>query len=169
MNWLKASLVLVLLLGGCGYRPMSQPGAMPAGVKTLYIALFGNRTTEAFLENTLTDAVIERFGRQRRLRLIEEAGEADAVLSGALVGYGLSASAYNRLDQITEYRLSLAVEAELRRRSDGKVLWKGTVSWAEEFPNSLDKAVQEDNETAAAQLAAERLAEELHYRSLANF
>lgn len=170
MSWLKGGFLLVLLLaGGCGYHPMSQPGSLPDGLQTMHIGLFGNRTTEAFLENAVTEAVIERFSRQRGLNLVESPARADALLSGSLVSYGLAASAFNRLDQITEYRVSLTVEAELRRRSDGKLLWKGSLERSEEFPGSADKAAQEDNESAAAQLAIDRLAEELHYRTLANF
>lgn len=170
MSWFKAALIGVLLfLGGCGYQSMAQPGLLPAGVQTMHISLFGNRTTEAFVENAITDAVIERFSRQRGLQLLESAERAEGLLSGALVSYGIGASAYNAVDGITEYRLTLAVEAELRRRSDGRVLWKGTVQWMEEFPASSDKAFQEDNEAVAAQLAVERLAEELHHRILANF
>lgn len=170
MRWFKACLLAALLcLGGCGYHSMAQPGLLPAGVQSMHIALFGNRTTEAFLENAVTDAVIERFSRQRGLQLLESPEAAEGELTGALVSYGISASAYNALDQITEYRLTLAVEAELRRRADGKVLWKGTVQWAEEFPSSSDKSFEEDNEAVAAQLAIDRLAEELHYRTLANF
>lgn len=170
MTRLKGGLLLVvLLIGGCGYQAMSQPGSLPDGLQTLHIALFGNRTTEAFLENSVTEALIERFSRQRGLSLVEAPAQADAQLSGALVGYGIGVSGYDQRDQITEYRLSMTVEAELRRRSDGKVLWKGSVERAEEFPSSADKAVQEDNESAAAQIAVDRLAEELHYRTLANF
>lgn len=170
MNWLKGGfLVLLLLAGGCGYHSMSQPGSLPDGLQTMHIGLFGNRTTEAFLENALTEAVVERFSRQRGLNLVESPTRADALLTGSLVSYALGASAFTRLDQITEYRVSLAVEAELRRRSDGKLLWKGRLERSEEFPNSPDKAAQEDNESAAAQVAVERLAEELLYRTLANF
>jgi len=170
VTWLKGCFLLLLLLaGGCGYHPMSQPGSLPGGLQTMHISLFGNHTTEAFLENAVTEAVIERFSRQRGMSLVEAPARADTQLSGSLVGYGLTASGYNRLDQISEYRVSLTVEAELRRRSDGKVLWKGNLVQSEEFPSSTDKAAQEDNESAAAQVAIERLAEELHYRTLANF
>lgn len=170
MSWLKGGfLLLLLLMGGCGYHSMNQPGSLPGGLQTMHISLFGNRTTEAFLENAVTEAVIERFSRQRGMSLVEAPAKADAQLTGSLVGYTLGASAYSQLDAIAEYRVSLTVEAELRRRSDGKVLWKGTLQQSEEFPSSTDKAAQEDNESAAAQVAIDRLAEELHYRTLANF
>lgn len=170
MSWFKAALFGALLfLGGCGYHSMAQPALLPGGVQSLHIALFGNRTTEAFLENALTDAVIERFSRQRSLQLLESTDQAEGLLSGELVSYSITASAYNPADQITEYRLTLVVAAEMRRRADGRVLWKGTVQWMEEFPAAGDKTFQEDNEAVAAQLAIERLAEELHYRTLANF
>lgn len=162
-------LGLALVLGGCGYHPMNQPGLFPAGVRSLHIALFDNRTAEAFLESTLTEAVIERFSRDRNLTLAERPEGADAILSGTVLGYSLAAGAYNRLDQISEYRLTLVLQAEVRSRADGRVLWQGSLQRSEEFPSALDKSVQEDNETAAAQVLAARLAEDLHYHALADF
>ncbi len=170
MNWLLAVLLGgVVVLGGCGYHPMNQPGLFGGSIQSLHIALFDNRTAEAFLESTLTEAVIERFSRARNLTLVELPERADAVLTGTVLGYGLAASAHDRLDQISEYRLTLVMQAEVRRRSDGRVLWQGSLQRSEEFPASGNKSVQEDNETAAALVLADRLAEDLHYHALANF
>ena len=70
---------------------------------------------------------------------------------------------------IDEYRATMKVSAELRRVDDGKILWKGTVSWSEEYPADLDKAAQQDNEDAANDRVSKRVAEALFFRITDNF
>jgi outer membrane lipopolysaccharide assembly protein LptE/RlpB len=162
-------LVILSLLAGCGYHPPGRGGNLPAEVRTLHIELFANRTAEPFVENGITDLVTDEFARSRYLRLSEDKERADAVLSGAVSAYSTVPISYDRNDEITEYRSALTITATLRRAADGKVLWKGDLSWDEEYPSSDDKAVQEDNEAEAILLISDRLAEELYFRIVDNF
>ncbi len=163
-------LVLVFaVLSGCGYHLPGQGSDLPGNIRTLYIELFTNQTFEPSLENLVTNDLSEQFARKRSLRLVEDPSRADAVLSGAIAGYSTAAASYDRTDRITEYRATMKVSAVLRRFRDDKILWKGTVSWSEEYPADLDKAAQEDNEAAAIERISERVAEELFFRITDNF
>lgn len=162
-------LILLLLLGGCGYQLSGRGTALPADVQTLHIELFANRTAEPYLENRVTDATTSWFARPHFLQLVEQAGAADAVLGGTVSAYSTAPISYDRSDVITEYRSIMTVDAVLRRSSDGRVLWKGQVEWSEEYPASLDKGAQEDNEAAAIDVIAERVAQEIYTRILESF
>lgn len=162
-------LALLTPLWGCGYHIPGRASSLPPEVQTLYVELFTNRTVEPFLENRLTDLVTEEFARRSVLRLTEDRERADAVLSGSVTTYATAPVSYGRDDEITEYRSSLTLSAMLRRRSDGKALWKGDLSWTEEYPSSDDKSAQEDNEEAAITEISARLAEELYFRIVDNF
>lgn len=162
-------VALLSLLGGCGYHLPGRGNNLPPDVQTLYVEIFANRTTEPFLENRITDLVTQEFARRRSLRLIEDAARADAVLSGTVASYASSSISYGSDDEVTEYRSSMVISAHLRRSADGKTLWKGTLSWTEEYPSSDDKTVQEDNEAAAIEEISARLAEELYFRIVDNF
>lgn len=165
---LLLSAMLLLLLTGCGYRFAGQVNNLPDDVRTLYVELFVNRTFEPYLENRLTDQVVEEFARHRTLRTVERK-KADASLSGIIKSYVTGPVSYDRDDEITEYRSKLTLLATVRRTDTGKVLWKGALSWTEEYPASDDKIVQEDNEAAAIGVIVDRLAEELHFRVVENF
>lgn len=161
--------MLPFFLGGCGYHFSGQANNLPPEIRSLYIELFANRTTEPFLENLITNQVTEEFARSRSLHLTEDRTPSDAVLSGTVSAYSTSPISFGRNDEITEYRSDMTVDAVLFRTSDGKTLWKGNLSWTEEYPSNDDKAVQEDNEAEAIEVIAERLAEELYFRIVDNF
>jgi outer membrane lipopolysaccharide assembly protein LptE/RlpB len=162
-------LFAALLLGGCGYHLPGRGAGLPAEVQTLYIELFSNRTTEPFLENRITDRVTDRFARKRSLRLVEKRDRADAILTGVVTSYLTTPISYDRRDVITEYRSTMTIAVTLRQTADDRVLWKGSVDWSEEYPASLDKSAQEDNEAAAIVGIVDRLSQELYFRIMENF
>ncbi len=165
LSWL---LLCVLLLAGCGYHRPGQ-GESLGQVSALQVQLFVNQTYEPFLENVLTNAVTQRFLRTQRWRLVENPAQADAVFSGTVVDYRSVPVSFDAKDNVLEYRAQIKAAGELRRQEDGRVLWKGTLTWSEEYPGSLDKGRQEDEEAVAINSIAERLAEEFYFHLTDNF
>ncbi|NLC70555.1 MAG: hypothetical protein GX751_04255 [Desulfuromonadaceae bacterium] len=166
-------LVLFLLAGlfGCGYHlPGGQGDRLPEGVRVIYVAFFENRTSEPFLENLVSNAVIRRFSKALNVEVVEDPKAAEAILSGTVSSYMSSASAYSgREDDITEYRSSITCQAVLRSVGDNRVLWKGSASWSDEYQASFDRGLEESGEALAQKDISERLAEELYNRITANF
>jgi outer membrane lipopolysaccharide assembly protein LptE/RlpB len=169
MRGLGLLLVALLLVASCGYHLPGRGSSLPSEVQSLYIELFSNRTAEPFLENRITERVIDRFARKRSLHLVEKREIAEAVLSGVVTGYSTSPISYDRNDVITEYRSTMTIAVTLRQTADDRILWKGSIEWSEEYPANLDKSVQEDNEAAAIVVIADRLAQELYFRIMENF
>lgn len=167
--WMLLGLLAATVLAGCGYRFLDTAGHLPGDVERLHIPLFTNRTLEPLVENALSDAVVREFARRRAVRVVPLDAEADARLEGVLVSYGNSAISYSASDDIVQYRVTLVVDATLRRLPDRAVLWKSRFTRAENYRASTDKAVQEDQEAAAAREAAQRLAEDLYSRLALDF
>jgi len=161
--------VFPFFLCGCGYHLSGDVDNLPPEIRSLYIELFANRTAEPFLENLITREVTREFARSRNLQITEDRTRADAILSGTVSAYSTSPVSFGIDDEITEYRSAMAVGAVLYRAADGKTLWKGSLSWTEEYPSNDDKAVQEDNEAEAIKVIIERQAEELYFRIADNF
>jgi outer membrane lipopolysaccharide assembly protein LptE/RlpB len=166
---LCAAGLLLMLTAGCGYHFQGRSAELPGGVDRVYVELLTNATYKPFLENDVTNAVVERFSRNPRVRIVEDRNRADAVLSGTITGYGRRALSYDQDDEIAEYRSKVRLEAVLRRADNAEVLWKGNVEWAEEYRASDDKTLQEDRENAAILAISQRLAEELYSRMIDNF
>jgi len=168
---MKRLAVLCLLLGvtACGYHPAGQGGSLPGGVKSIYIPLFANQTTEPLLENHLTSVVSEVFARNGQISQVESQPEGKAVLEGAITTYRTRALSYDKNDNIREYRSTMLIAVKLRQVSDGRLLWQGNLDWHADYLAADDKAVQEDLEQAAIAEITRRLAEELYSRLLENF
>jgi len=166
--WFPALLFLGLL-AGCGYHPAGHGTDFPGGMKTVWVQTFSNGTYEPFLEALLTDRVVAEFAQGGLVKLEENPERADGEIRGEVADYQTKAIAFDRHDQPTDYRSIMKVRATLRRRQDGKVFWKGEVSWSEEYPAAFDKETQEVNESAAIKVLSENLAEELYLKMVENF
>ncbi len=103
-------VLVAVLLAGCGY---SVHGNLPDHVKTVAVPVFGNKTSEPAIENFLTQAVVEAFATNGRLRVVKPE-EADAILEGEVVGYEIQALAFDPRASIRQYRLVVTMNLKFR-------------------------------------------------------
>ena len=103
-------MAVVALLTGCGY---SLHGNLPDRIKTVAVPVFVNRTAEPAVENFLTQAVVQAFSTNGRLRVVKPA-EADAILEGEVVGYQVQALAFDPRANIQQYRLLVTMSLKMR-------------------------------------------------------
>lgn len=106
-----AALALMLAtLAGCGY---SLRGTLPEHVKTVAVPVFANKTAEPAVENLLTQAVVQAFSTNGRLRVVKPE-DADAILEGEVVGYEIQALAFDPRASISQYRLVVTMNLRFR-------------------------------------------------------
>jgi len=120
-----ASCILYLascILTSCAYHIAGKGGNMPGNIATLSIPFFKNRIQKPDVETVITSALIEEFVKSEVAKVVEE--DAEAVINGVITGYELMPVSFNRNDVIQEYRVTIRVEVQLVRGSDGKVLWE---------------------------------------------
>ena len=111
-----------------------------------------------------------RLMRQHNIELVEDEESADAVLTGEIRQYKISASAYDALDQVRAYQVTLKVSAHLKRISDGKILWQGEVIRFEDFANgNVSITAEEDLEAAMQREVSSRIAEEISWQMATGF
>lgn len=160
--------LVVLVVAACGYH---LPGreSLPLDIQTVHVEYFRNATLEPFLERDVTTAVVDRLARSRLLDIAAQAQGVDAVLSGTVLSYGTAPVSYDRNDIVREFRATMTIEATLRGAIDGRVHWRGKVTWGENFPASPDKSMQYSQEAAARQLISDRIAGELLVRIAEDF
>lgn len=164
-----AAVAALLCLTACGYRLAGDVMPLPQGVETLHVTLFENRTSAPYLHNDLTDGLLRRLLRVPELDVQNRVESADAVLSGAVLNYSIEVAAYDSADAPQQYRAVVEVEAQLKRPTTGRVLWRGHVLQSAEFLADPDLGRQADLERQAQRLIAERLADDIYAMMTADF
>jgi len=148
--------LLLTILAGCGYH-LSGSNRLPSDVRTIAVPVFYNETFEPALENTVTAAVKQAFLTNSRLAVVNDPEEADLVLKGKVVSFGLTPLAFDRTRSVVlEYRVRIRVEVALEDRRAQKVLWKepGMEASAEYVvnPDTAANRVAQDHAIAEAGL-----------------
>lgn len=163
-------LFAALILGvGCGYRPMVQDTESRFGEgKTVSISIFANKTYRPNLENILLNHLIDEFARRRGLK-VGVTGSSDYTLSGEVLTYGKLAISYTGYDIVKEYRATMTLTATLRKNSTQAVVWRGNLSWSQDFPANTDIAIQQNSEDAAIQEICRRLAPQIYLKIAEDF
>jgi Lipopolysaccharide-assembly len=105
---------------GCGYTVSS---VLPAHIKTISIPTFGNNTVEHGLADDVTQAVINGFLGDARLRL-ERERNADSVLRGTVLVYRNRVYAYTSQEVATQYEIVLVARVVYRDVVRNRDLWK---------------------------------------------
>lgn len=126
MRYVVIGCVLAAI-SGCGYTQKAQ---LPSGVETIYVPNFKNEVPqgdrysyEAGLEIDVTNGVLDELIFDGNLRVVQ-AGDADAVLEGAITGYQQEVLRYNDIEGVSEYRLFIVTRLTLRDTETDEVIWQ---------------------------------------------
>lgn len=155
-RWFLMLPVLVLL--GCGYRPLGAAPPAPQSAPTLAIPLFANRSTEVGLEAILANALIHAFAQSRAVKVVPGDEKADLVLEGKVRSVDNSSVAFNDVYRSTVRRVTIRVELTLREKSSGKTLWKDSQILQEDYVVDPNYHVGEATKTEGIRRAAVTLA-----------
>ena len=82
-----SSLSIAFFLSGCGYHTANHAQIrLPAGINTIAVPVFGNKTNSYKAEQVLTQAVVREFTSRSSYKVIAADNDtADAVLQGTLL------------------------------------------------------------------------------------
>ena len=122
LSWLAP--VLVLPLASCGYHIAGKADLVPKNIHTIAIPPFANTTLRYKLTDRLPEAISQEFIARTRYQIINDPGQADAVLRGAVVNF----VAYPILfDQVTGrasgLQVNVTMQVSLTERATGKVIF----------------------------------------------
>lgn len=123
----RARAMCVLLgmaaLGGCGYRLAGTGNRLPSDVHTISLGPIQNLTREIGLEKQLLESLEDEVSSRGRLTVVSQ-GQGEVVLSGVIRDYLNRPIAFSARDEALQYQASVGVDLQLRRRDNGKLLWK---------------------------------------------
>jgi hypothetical protein len=124
IRFLSFALTLALLVSGCGYHVSGRGDTMPQTLRTVAIQSFGNNTLRYKLARLLPADIGRELISRTKYRLIADASEADAVLSGSLVNYSAIPTVVDlTTNAATTVQVIVIVNVTLTERATGKVLF----------------------------------------------
>lgn len=132
-----------------------------SGKKTV-IPIFANKSYRANIGAILTGSLVDEFARRSGGKVTDEES-ADLVLTGAVTTYSTSAVSFTAADTVKEYRAVMTVESSLAEKDSGKVIWKGVVTWGQDYPVNTDVAKQQNAEAAAIKEICSNLAQQIYH------
>lgn len=116
-------VLLAMLVSACGYRLTPVGGVVPEDSKTIAIPVFVNGTNEPNVDISLTQAVVNEFLTDGRLK-IASVDDADLILRCKVVKFEVIATAYTPTTYIQQYNINISVDARLTETKSNKVLWQ---------------------------------------------
>jgi outer membrane lipopolysaccharide assembly protein LptE/RlpB len=158
--WLRYMMLGLLLVSvaGCGYHlTNSQPHRFGAA-RTIWVPFFGNESISPTAQTVLRRAFYDELHALRGLNPAETEATADLVIKARLFSYSSRAVSYNTLDQARELILTLNVELEISQNNQTPPLWKGQLLGTQQYPASINLALQQNAEEQALDAAARIIA-----------
>ncbi len=167
-NYRWLSIISLVLLMACGYKMAGKETHVPPGLNSIAIPTFKNKTFEPGIEIPFTQAFLNEFIQDRRVKVVSRA-EADAILEGVVTSFNTYGVAYDRSGFVLQYQIGVLVNLTLRDRT-GKVLWeeKG-LSESQWFRASSSGLTNEAAKQVSIQRTAGSMAERIRDRFFYNF
>ena len=160
-------LVAAALVCGCGYRPVVPRGPL-AEANGVNVVLFQNKSYRPGLPGQLARNLVDQLALRSAGKVLA-GDQAQLELTGTVLSYATAPVSYSAQDVIKEYKSVLAVQAILRERATGKVLWKADLTEEQAFPVNTNIALQQNAEEAAIESICRRLSEEIWQKIGAQF
>lgn len=164
------TVLFLLVISGCGYHTPAASDSWVAGeARTVYVQLFDNRSSEPYLENYITDALIAQLSRSRLISLTEKPDNADVRLVGFVDDFTDRARSYGSTDRITEYTATMSVNVRLLSKDSSEIIWQEKLKRSEDYQATVNKNLQLEGQRLAAIRVSQRLAEDIYASMLNNF
>jgi outer membrane lipopolysaccharide assembly protein LptE/RlpB len=168
-TYIRILLILCMMsLAGCGYQMVGKETHVPPGMTSIAIPTFKNQTFEPGIEIQFTQAFLNEFIQDRRVKVVTQA-EADTILTGVMKSFTAYGVAYDKSGFVLQYQISVIADLTVTDRT-GKVLWQEKNSSENQwFRASSVGVTNEAAKQVAIQRTAASMAERIRNRFFYNF
>lgn len=111
------------LILGCGYAFAPQGEYIDKSIQNVYVEPFGNKTAQAEVENYMRTAFIDQLIQSGRFKAVSNIEQAHAIISGNILILTTATLSYRKSILAAEERMTVVLEASLREKESGKVIW----------------------------------------------
>ena len=122
-------LGIALICSACGYRVRSSVGKLPAGIQSLGIPTFRNRTSQFKIEQLISSAVLKEFSVRTRAIVNSSNSGVDSVLLGEIRGVSSTPVTFGSQTEQSQtfgsaFLVTVQVSVKLMRLKDSAVIWQ---------------------------------------------
>ncbi len=153
---LPLTLALCGLAAGCGYHVAGRTSTLPPNVKTIAVVALENRTPRYRIEQRMTGALVHEFLTRAKYRIVSDARNADAVLTGRITSLESNAILFDAATgRATTMLVTVRCEVLLEDRATKKALYRNdNFLFRNEYEISTDlKSFFEEQDPALDRLA----------------
>jgi len=151
-NWRLPLIILCIFLSGCGYRLVGTGNSLPPHIKTIFISVFENTSSQPEIHRELTSVVLQSFISDGRLKVVKK-NEADLVMDATLSYYNLRNVAFSSVDLVSDIILELEVEFKVTDQVKNKIFMEKKLKQQWDYKSSSDIAETETARLEALDLA----------------
>lgn len=109
---------------GCGYQLTGQNAYLLKNLKTIYVEPFLSRSRDVGVDKEITTSLRSEFYRRGQLKLVDQAEQADVILSGVVRSLDNQVASVSPRNEILEYEAVMILDVTLRRREPNEILWR---------------------------------------------
>ncbi len=160
-------LFLCVMACGCGYNLVGKASNLPEDVRSIYVAPLTNATSRTQVDQILTRAISDEMVTRRRFNVVNTEDEADAVLRGTVLGFGVRPLTFDSDGLANSFEITITADMKFQRaprqlEEEGEVLWSNSrYAFREDYPLEDAGAAFFDRENLAIEETSTRFAETL--------
>lgn len=163
-----ALLAIVLFAQGCGYALVGRASNIPEDIRKIYVEPLINQTQRQQVEQLLTQAIVDELVTRRRFEVINDLGDADAILRGKVLQVAVRPVTFDSAGLADNFEIAISADMRFERPpTDGdvepEVIWKNArYVFRQDYPLENAGALSFfDRENLAIEETSERFAETL--------
>ncbi len=159
---------LCVFIAACGYR-FSGSGDLPAGLQSIFISMFENRSAEVGIESMFTSDLTNEFILKRKDDLASSEDQAEGVLKGIIRSISEKGISQTGLGTSVEREVVVTVAIRVIDQNE-EILWRDNNIIAREvFAVGSSEEDTEQNKKDALVNLSKRLAQQIHNRLIEDF
>ena len=159
-NWLLSFYISCFLFSGCGYHLVGTGSSLPPHLKTIYISVFKNTSSQPEIHRELTRAVLETFINDGRLKLAKK-DDADLIMDATLTYYQKRNVAFGSEDLVSNIIIEVEIELKVTDMVKNKIFIQEKLKTQWDYKSTSDIATTERARLEAVDLAFQDLGRRL--------
>jgi outer membrane lipopolysaccharide assembly protein LptE/RlpB len=140
---------------------MGAAGSLPPTVKTVAVMPFERQVPVLQVEQRITEAVTRELAQRARVKVVSSKEEADAVLSGAVTGYGVLPMSYDADGKANRYQITVSARIRLATKGGGVLFQTPSYKFSEIYERSSSPTTYVNYEIVAYDVVARDFARAL--------